>query len=222
MTVLSPVVAIAAVAAGVAIGYGADMITAPVRVGGPMGIDFDPLIGAIAIVLGVLGIEGLALGARQEPRVAYLVAALGVAIFAGQNFYRFPPIDDGAYFLLRYGRDGGEWVRAEPSAYMLSFAALGWSLERASAGQRTSGFVLRVVVLGVFTVAACAVFTLFMRLLVGGSGIAALSAVVAAALVVAIGLRRLTKHRDWARTGCALSLTLALLSLAGWGLYSLY
>ena len=105
---------------------------------------------------------------------------------------------------------------------MLSFAALGWSLERASAGPRTSGSMLRVVALGVFTAAACAVFTLFMRLLVGGSGAAALSAMVAATLVIALGLSRLARRRDWARTGCVLSLTLALLSQAGWGLYHLY
>ena len=108
---------------------GAAVENAPVRTAGPMNIDFRSPLGAVCLLCGLALIEA---APRPWKRRLFLLAALLVAVVAGRNLYFYPPVDDGAYFMLRYGRDAaGDWAPAGLATHMLAFAAVGWALLRA-------------------------------------------------------------------------------------------
>src|ERR1700722_20190329 len=96
---------------------GTAWVNAPLRMAGPFNFDLSLPLGVFALIAGMALFE-------EVPRLAVkpvcLRAALVVAAIAGRNFYRYPPIDDGAWFLLRYGReaadDQGRLAPAEPFA----------------------------------------------------------------------------------------------------------
>ena len=121
---------IAAVVALALLGVGAEAMGAPVRTAGPMNIDTGMFLGTICLVSGAVLLEGVPKFWRRR---VCLLGALVIALIAGRNLYLYPPIDDGAYFLLRSGREGAEgWAPADVSAHAIAFAAAGWGLVRAA------------------------------------------------------------------------------------------
>jgi hypothetical protein len=112
------------------LGFGAAVIGAPVRTAGPMNIDLSMPIGTACLVGGLLLIEAAPANWRRR---ASLLGAAVVLLLAGRNLYFYPPVDDGAYFMLRYGREAAEdWVPASALAHALACAAAGCALIRAS------------------------------------------------------------------------------------------
>jgi hypothetical protein len=108
---------------------GAALINAPVRTAGPMNIDLQLPTGALCVAAGLALLEAAPTSWKHR---LFFVAALVIAVVAGRNLYFYPPIDDGAYFMLRYGREfASDWAPAAPLAHLLAFAAAVWALLRA-------------------------------------------------------------------------------------------
>jgi hypothetical protein len=120
------------------LGFGSAIIGAPVRTAGPMNIDLSMPIGVGSLVSGLLLLEAAPANWRRR---SCLIGAAVVVLLAGRNLYCYPPIDDGAYFMLRYGREAAEgWAPAGPIAHALGFAAAGWALVRARLFRRSIAF----------------------------------------------------------------------------------
>jgi len=84
-------------------------------------------VGLLALILGVVLLRAFA----RRP-VIYGLAALLIAVFAGYNFFSYPPIPDGAYFLVRYGHgDAGELWPASATWHVIGFAGIAWMLSLA-------------------------------------------------------------------------------------------
>jgi hypothetical protein len=193
---------------------GAGMVGEPLSTGGPMHFDFNLPIGVVCLASGVTLLEGI-----SAPGWVYCGAALLVLVRAGRNFYAYPPIDDGAYFLLRYGRDAlDDWAPADPFAPMLAFSVAGWAVVRAfgAAGTRLIG--LGVFILG--ATASCAVYEVFMRSLIGGTDTRVLWLMLGGLVSFAAGFGVWAGRYQPARAGVGLAATTALVSLASWGLYT--
>jgi hypothetical protein len=121
------------------LGFGAAVISTPVRTAGPMNIDLSMPIGVVSLVGGLLLLEAAPANWRRR---ACLLGAAAVLLLAGRNLYLYPPTDDGAYFMLRYGREAAEdWAPASPFAHALAFAAANWALIRARFSRRSTDFV---------------------------------------------------------------------------------
>ena len=89
----------------------------------------------VCLVGGLLLLEAAPAHWRRRAR---LLGAAAVLLVAGRNLYFYPPIDDGAYFVLRYGREAAEdWAPASPLAHVLAFAAAGAALIRARLSHRS-------------------------------------------------------------------------------------
>ena len=151
----------------VALGFlaaGAGMVGEPLSTGGPMHFDFNLPIGIFYLTCGVVLLEWLPTASGW----VYVLAALVILSAAGRNFYRYPPIDDGAYFLLRYGRNAlDDWTPTQPFAPMLAFAVAGWAVARSLGGKGSR--LVRLAILAVGAVMCCAVYELFMHGLIAGA-----------------------------------------------------
>jgi hypothetical protein len=194
---------------------GAGMVGEPLSTGGPMHFDFNLPIGIFYLTCGVVLLEWM----PTTPGWVYVLAALVVLSAAGRNFYRYPPIDDGAYFLLRYGRDAlDNWLPPEPFAPMLAFDVAGWAAARAFGATGTRLVRLGVFVLG--ALASCAIYEMFMRGLIGGTGSRQLWLMLGGLALFAGGCCGWAGRSDAARVGLGLAAMTALVSLASWGLYA--
>ncbi len=193
---------------------GAGMVGETLPTGGPMHIDLNLPIGVVCLAGGVVLLE-----AAPAPGWVYVLAALLVLMQAGRNFYRYPPIGDGAYFLLRYGRQAlDNWAPPEPFGPMLAFAVAGWAAARAFGATGR-----RLVRLGAFVagaIASCAVYGMFMRGLVGAATAPHLWLMLGGAALVAGGCGGLARRSDAARVGLGIAVMTILVSLASWGLYA--
>ncbi len=203
----------------VSLARGAAWVNAPLRMAGPFNFDLSLPLGVFALIAGMALLEAVPLPAMKP---VCLLAALVVAAIAGRNFWRYPPIDDGAWFLLRYGREAADspdrLAPAEPFAHMIPFAVAGWAAARAF------GMRGRLSALAVFVgcaAASCAVFAFFMRGLAAGAAPARLAAMLAGLGLVAAGCAGWASRLDAARIGLAVAAATILLSLAGWALYAL-
>ena len=208
---------------------GAAAANRPLRLHGPMGLDATAPLGVLALVLGMLMLRGLASG----PAV-FRLAALLVLAAAGYNFYGYPPIPDGAYFLVRYGHAaGGELWPASAAWHVIAFAGLAWSLALGIAGDAPAGRGPLAAEAGLtllLTAIGAAVFEMFSAALprVGGPWPQAgwyLGVTIAIAIAALVGRR--FRRRPAAgglrrRTGAARSrqpgALSARLSTAGWQL----
>jgi len=104
--------------------FGGWTINQPTRPNGPFGFGVASPVGLLALVFGVVLLRAVA----RRPAI-YGLAALLIAIFAGYNFFSYPPIPDGAYFLLRYGHgDAGELWPASATWHVIGFAGVAWTL----------------------------------------------------------------------------------------------
>jgi hypothetical protein len=112
------------------LGFGAAVISTPVRTAGPMNIDLSMPIGVVSLVGGLLLFEAVPADWRRR---ACLLGAAVVLLLAGRNLYLYPPVDDGAYFMLRYGREfASDWAPATLLAHLLAFVAALWALLRSA------------------------------------------------------------------------------------------
>jgi hypothetical protein len=146
---------------------------------------------------------------------------LTVAGTAACNLFSYPPIGDGAWFLLRYGREAADsadrQMPAEPFAHMIAFAVVSWLAVRV--------FGLRsrpIVALGIFmlgSVAACALFQIFMRGVTADPSAFRLTLTLAGLALFAAGCVGWMSRLDAARVGFALAVTTILMSLTSWELY---
>src|ERR1700722_12356096 len=186
----------------------------PLSTGGPMHFDFNLPIGVACLAAGVVLLEVV-----LAPGCVYVLAALLALVRAGGNFYEYPRIDDGAYFLLRYGRDAlDNWAPPEPFAPMLAFDVAGWAAARAFGATGTRLVRLGVFVLG--ALASCAIYEMFMRGLIGGTGSRQFWLMLGGLALFAGGCCGWAGRSDAARVGLGLAAMTALVSLASWGLYA--
>jgi hypothetical protein len=195
---------------------GANMVGQPLGIGGPMHFDFHVPIGVAYLAGGVVLLDGL----QTAPGWVYLLAALAILISAGRNFYNYPPIADGAYFLLRYGRDAlDNWAPPEPFASMLAFALAGWAATRSfgAVGPR----LIRLAAVAAGVAASCAAYELFMRRLIAGAKPVSLGSMLCGLAVFAAGCGGWAARYDAARAGLGFAVTTVLVSLASWALYQL-
>jgi len=195
---------------------GANMVGQPLGIGGPMHFDFNVPIGVAYLAGGVVLLDGV----QAAPGWVFVLAALTILISAGRNFYNYPPIADGAYFLVRYGRGAlDDWAPPEPFAPMLAFAVAGWAATRSfgAVGPR----LIRLGAVGVGVVASCAAYELFMRGLIAGAKPVPLGAMLCGLAVFAAGCGGWAGRYDAARIGLELAVTTVLVSLASWALYRL-
>src|SRR5580704_16763694 len=186
----------------------------PLSIGGPMRFDFNLPIGLVCLAGGSTFLEIV-----TAPRWVYVFAALLVLFTAAPNFYEYPPIDDGAYFLLRYGRNAlDNWAPPEPFAPMFAFDVAGWAAARAFSVAGSCLIRLGVFVLG--AAASCAIYEVFMRNLIGGAGSRQLWLVLAGLVLLAGGCAGWAGRSDAARIGLGLAAMTALVSLTSWALYT--
>ena len=205
------------------IGAGAALTTAPQRIAGPMNLDFGVPLGAAALLFGIGGFEQMVAAGQRVPRVLYAAAALLAGGVAGWNFYHYPPISDGAYFMLRYGQPAGDWTPSSPAGMLLGAATGAWAVDRTlrrdPARRGVRPLIVRLIGLIAWTALACAGYSLFMDMLVRASVRDALAGVPLACVPVALACHGLKWRFEGARSGLALSLTTLVLSLASWMLY---
>ena len=205
------------------IGAGAALTTAPQRIAGPMNLDFGVPLGAAALLFGIGGFEQMVAAGQRVPRVLYAAAALLAGGVAGWNFYHYPPISDGAYFMLRYGQPAGDWTPSSPAGMLLGAATAAWGVDRTlrrdPARRGVRPLIVRLIGLIAWTALACAGYSLFMDMLVRASVRDALAGVPLACVPVALACHGLKWRFEGARSGLALSLTTLVLSLASWMLY---
>ena len=203
----------------VALGFlaaGAGMVGEPLSTGGPMHFDFNLPIGIVYLTCGVALLEWLPAASGW----VYVLAALVILSAAGRNFYRYPPIDDGAYFLLRYGRNAlDDWTPAQPFAPMLAFAVAGWAVARSLGG--IGSRLVRLGVLALGAVICCAVYELFMHGLIAGADPLRLGLLLCSLAAFAAGCGGWANRYEAARMGLGLTAMTVLASLASWGLYLL-
>jgi hypothetical protein len=74
-----------------------------------MALDYSPLLQLLCLPTGLILLRFGAFTERRFPQWGFLAAAVILAVPAASNFYAFPPIMDGAYFMGRYGRDSELW-----------------------------------------------------------------------------------------------------------------
>ena len=193
---------------------GAGMVGEPLSTGGPMHFDFNLPIGVACLAAGVILLEVV-----SAPGWVYVLAALLVLMQAGRNFYSYPPIGDGAYFLLRYGRQAlDNWAPPEPFGPMFAFAVSGWAAARAFGATGPRLFRLGAFVAG--AIASCAVYGMFMRGLVGAATAPHLWLMLGGMPLFAGGCGGWARHSDAARIGLSIAVMTILVSLPSWGLYS--
>lgn len=196
---------------------GAAWVNAPLRMAGPFNFDLSFPLGVLGLIAGAGLIEVLP---RPAVKPVCLVAALVVAAVAGCNFYRHPPIDDGAWFLLRYGRaaadDPNRLAPAEPFAHMIPFAVASWAATRAFGMQKR---LLALAIVAGCTVASCAVYAFFLRGLLDGAAPFNLAATLAGLGLIAAGCAGWASRVDAARIGLAVIAATIALSLVSWALY---
>lgn len=107
--------------------FGGWTVNQPTRPNGPFGFGLASPVGLLALVLGMVLLRALA----RRPAI-YGLAALLIALFAGYNFFSYPPIPDGAYFLVRYGHsNAGELWPASATWHVFAFAGVAWTLSLA-------------------------------------------------------------------------------------------
>jgi hypothetical protein len=203
------VVAVAMLAAG------AGMVGEPLPTGGPMHFDFNLPFGVVCLAGGVILLDIV-----SPPGWVFVLSAVAVLVSAGRNFYEYPPIGDGAYFLLRYGREAlDDWAPAQPFAPMLAFDVVGWAVARAFGAMGK-----RLVELGLFVLgaaASCTVYEMFMRGLIGSASSRHLALTLAGLGLFAAGCGGWASRSGVARLGLGLAAATLLVSLASWGLYEL-
>jgi hypothetical protein len=200
------------------LGMGVMSVGSPLRVGGPFNFNFSLPLGVLGLAGGVLLLEA---APKRWEKPVYLLAMLTVAGAAACNFFSDPPIDDGAWFLLRYGREAADsadrQMPAEPFAHMIAFAVVSWLAVRV--------FGLRgrpVIAFGIFmlgSVAACTFFEFFVRGVTAAAGAIHLTLTLAGLTLLAIGCVGWMRRLDAARIVFALTVTTILVSTASWELY---
>jgi hypothetical protein len=198
---------------------GAAWVNAPLRMAGPFNFGLSFPLGVLGLAAGMALLEAVP---ASVVKPVCLLGALVVVAIAGRNFWRHPPIDDGAWFLLRYGREAADdpsrLVPAEPFAHMIPFTVAGLAVARAF------GLRKRLPALAVFigcAAASCAVFAFFMRGLLNGATTHHLATMLAGLGLLAAGCAGWANRFDAARIGLAVAAATIVLSLASWALYAL-
>ena len=129
--------------------FGAWAVNQPSRPHGPFGFSVASPVGALALAFGLALLRALG----RLPAV-YGLAALLIALFAGTNFYTYPPIPDGAYFLVRYGHtEASELWPASATWHVIGFSGVAWaaslaltpSLIKAGRGFAEAGLLVLLV-----------------------------------------------------------------------------
>jgi uncharacterized membrane protein len=179
--------------------FGAWAVNQPVRPNGPFGFSVASPVGALALAFGMALLRALGRSAA-----VYGLAALLIALLAGYNFYSYPPIPDGAYFLVRYGHTAaGELWPAAAAWHVVGFAG-----------------VAEVGLLVLLMAGSAAVFELFTQMLPGVAapwrwGAGWLTGLIA----VTAGLGSLGRRNAFARLAAAFGALLTLLTAGTLVLY---
>jgi hypothetical protein len=198
--------------------FGAWAVNQPLRPHGPFGFSVASPIGALALAIGLTLLRALG-----RTAAVYGLAALLIALFAGYNFYSYPPIPDGAYFLARYGRtEAGELWPASAAWHVIGFAGVAWSLSLMFDPAPLKGWrgVAEVALLVLLMAGSAALFELFTQMLPGVAapwrwGAGWLTGLIA----VTAGLRSLGRRNAFARLAAAFCALLTLLTAGTLVLY---
>jgi hypothetical protein len=200
--------------------FGAWAVNQPVRPHGPMGFSLASPVRALALVFGM----GL-LRAFGRNSAVYALAALLMALCAGYNFYFYPPIPDGAYFLVRYGHtDAGELWPAAAVWHVIGFAGVAWSLALVFGGPPVAGRrgLAEAALLVLLIAAGSILLELFTQTLPGATVPWRWAAPWLAGLIaVAAGFGWLGRRRALTRLAAAFCALLTLLTVAMLALYQI-
>ena len=197
---------------------GAGTVNRPLRPHGPFGFDALAPLGALALALGML-----ALRAVNRIRAGFALAALLIAAAAGWNFYFYPPIPDGAYFLVRYGHSAAvELWPAGAAWHVIATAALACSLALAIEVGLPGG-VRRIAgeigLLALLTIVGALLFDLLTQALIAAGGRSGLVWWLPAGMMaVAVGAGFAPKSTA-TRLVAAFAVVIALLAAATVALY---
>lgn len=112
---------------------GCSLTNAPVRLGGPMNLSFNAPLG---IPLVALGVAVVAFAPPQAWRPVWLLAAALALATAGANFWRFVPIEDGAFQALRSGMPDPDRSPAAPFLHVVALSPVGVALAALLPGPR--------------------------------------------------------------------------------------
>jgi hypothetical protein len=161
-------------------------------------------------------------------RPIFAVGFLAMLVAGGWNFYWFPPIQDGAYLIARYGRIETPWPAGVlPTTMLVSGLIIllhGVLFARAGTVPEDSGKAETAIEMGVFALLAIllmAALTLYLNVLISnGPGWWMLYALVPATLLIIAGCR-LTRWRAVAIWLAFFSGAYALLVLASAGLFEM-
>jgi len=90
--------------------FGGLSLNAPLQLGGPLANGIAPaFLGSLALVLGIRLCQRLATARPTLTRWLFAGAFTAMLIAGGWNFFWYPPIQDGAYLIARYGGNEVPW-----------------------------------------------------------------------------------------------------------------
>ena len=194
---------------------GGAAINAPIRLGGPMHLGFEPMAGLVELLAGTAVI---ALLPPPWSRPAWALAIPVLLATVGRNFIVDPPLDDGAWRQLRLGGGGGEdtWP-AGPAWTVFGACPLALALNGA-ASQVRSSFVRNAAAAALFCAAGSLAYEPFVRELTAMGQPWPLGWMLPASCGVA-GVIAMWRGRAWSLVGACL-LALSCLCLATWAIYA--
>lgn len=197
---------------------GAWAVNQPSRPYGPMGFDALCPLGAVMLAAGMLALRALARG----PTV-YAVAALLMLAATGGNFFFYPPIPDGAYFLVRYGHEArGELWPASAAWHVLGLSGVAWSLALALEGGPTAkGWRIgaEAALLALLIAAGALALELFTQMLPGVAGPWPRAGWWLGGMATVTGAAWIARRNPFARLAAVFFFLLTLLAAATLALY---
>ena len=164
---------------------GCDLTSAPLHIGGPMNLAFNPF----GVPLVALGVAGVTLVPVRGWTIAWPLAALLALGTAGVTFWQHVPIEDGAFQSLRAGVPDPDPWPAPAFLYALALAPVGVALAALLPGPR------RIVPLLLASAAGAVASGLLLEAFSGallreGTGAALVALGVPAAALLTLAMRR--------------------------------